>query len=153
MAPHNSEYDFQSISVGEDNVGQIVRALLSFKKLKEEYKNYAGGILLIDEVDAGLFPAAQIELFKVLTDYCKKYDIQVIMTSHSPTMIEEVFNQSDIKNYKINYLTNTFGKIQVMPDYSWRDIDADIHAKTKKVLEDIKLPKINVYCEDIDCLF
>lgn len=150
LAPHNSEYDFQSISVGEDNVGQIVRALLSFKKLKEEYKNYAGGILLIDEVDAGLFPAAQIELFKVLTDYCKKYDIQVIMTSHSPTMIEEVFNQSDIKNYKINYLTNTFGKIQVMPDYSWRDIDADIHAKTKKVLEDIKLPKINVYCEDIE---
>lgn len=150
LAPHNSEYDFQSISVGEDNVGQIVRALLSFKKLKEEYKNYAGGILLIDEVDAGLFPAAQIEFFNVLKKFCKEYGIQVIMTSHSPTMIEEVFSQRDIKNYKINYLTNTFGKIEVMSDYNWRDIDADIHVRTKEVDEDLKLPKINIYCEDIE---
>lgn len=150
LAPHTSEYDFQSISVGEDNVGQIVRALLSFKKLKEEYKNYAGGILLIDEVDAGLFPAAQIEFFNVLTKFCKNYGIQVIMTSHSPTMIEEVFSQRDTKNYKINYLTNTFGKIQVMKDYSWRDIDADIHVRTKKVDEDLMLQKINIYCEDIE---
>lgn len=152
LAPHTDSYDFQSISVGEDNVGQIVRALLSFKKLKEGYKNYSGGILLIDEVDAGLFPAAQVELFKVLSKFCKDYGIQVIMTSHSPTLIEEVFNQKDINNYKINYLTNTFGKIQIMSDYSWSDINADIHVKTKELDEDlaIMLPNINVYCEDIE---
>lgn len=63
LVGHNDNYDHESISVGEDNVGQIVRALLSFAKLKDEFLNYAGGILLIDEADAGLFPAAQIEFF------------------------------------------------------------------------------------------
>lgn len=152
LAPHTENYDFQSISVGEDNVGQIVRALLSFKKLKEEYKNYSGGVLLIDEVDAGLFPAAQIEFFKILSKFCRDYGIQVIMTSHSPTMIEEVYNQKDTKNYKVNYLTNTFGKIQVRADFNWLDINADIHARTKEVDKELALmfPKIGIYCEDIE---
>ncbi len=57
---HNDKYDHESVSVGEDNCGQIVLALMSFKKLSEELgETYKGGILLIDEVDAGLFPAAQ----------------------------------------------------------------------------------------------
>lgn len=150
LAPHSEYSDFQSISVGEDNVGQLIRALLSFKKLKESYANYSGGILLIDEVDAGLFPAAQIEFFNVLTEFCKDYSIQVIMTSHSPTIIEEIYSQRDIKNYKINYLTNTYGKIDVMSDFSWADIQADILVKTKALNEKVNLPKVNVYCEDIE---
>ncbi|WP_142971143.1 AAA family ATPase [Enterococcus faecium] len=150
LAPHNENFDFQSISVGEDNVGQIVRALLSFIKLKEEYSNYSGGILLIDEVDAGLFPAAQIEFFHVLTKFCKDYNVQAIMTSHSPTMIEEIYNQKDTNSYKVNYLTNTYGNIQVKPDYSWSDIEADILVRTKTLDKELKLPKVNIYCEDIE---
>lgn len=152
IAPHNNNYDYQSISVGEDNVGQIVKALLSFKRLKENFPNYSGGILLIDEVDAGLFPAAQIELFKNLQKFCKEHDVQVIMTSHSPSLIETVHSQKDIENYKINYITNTYGSIQIIPNLNWSDIDADIHVRTKVVDKELALtlPKIPVYCEDIE---
>lgn len=40
-------------SAGQDNIGQILTAILSFKALPNK-----GGILLIDELEATLFPAA-----------------------------------------------------------------------------------------------
>lgn len=91
---HNDNYDQNSVSAGEDNVGQIVMALMSFRKLKEEYKNFKGGLLLIDEADAALFPTAQINLLNVLQKECKSLGIQVVLTSHSPTMIQYAYEQN-----------------------------------------------------------
>ncbi|MGL9635946.1 AAA family ATPase, partial [Escherichia coli] len=146
---HANYYDQDSVSVGEDNVGQILQALLSFKKLKEEYKNYHGGILLIDEADAGLFPAAQLEFIKLLTKITKELNLQVVMTSHSPTMIEEVYKLSKAsKDYRTIYLTDTYGKIKVKNDLSWPQIYADLHVDTVKVKDDY-FPKVNVYFEDL----
>lgn len=68
---HGNNYDQESVSAGEDNAGQIILALMSFRKLKEEYVDYKGGLLLIDEADAGLFPTAQVNLLKILDRECK----------------------------------------------------------------------------------
>lgn len=147
---HGESYDQESVSAGEDNVGQILQALFSFKKLKEEYPDYHGGILLIDEADAGLFPAAQIEFIGIVSKLSKELNLQVIITSHSPTMIEKVFllSQKDNKNYKTIYLTDAFGKIDAKENWSWSQIYADLHVETVKVSNEITLPKINVYFED-----
>ncbi len=147
---HGDNYNQDSVSSGEDNTGKIISSLLSFKKLKEEYKEYHGGVLLIDEADAALFPAAQIQLIDVLADYCKELDIQVILTSHSPIMIEHVHNLSQQyrKKYKTIYLSDTYGKVERMEDVSWNDIQADLSTKTIKISGKITLPKINVYFED-----
>lgn len=147
---HGEQYDQDSVSSGEDNTGKIISSLLSFKKLREEYKDYHGGVLLIDEADAALFPAAQIELINVLSEYCKELDIQVIITSHSPTMIEHVHNLSQQyrKRFKTIYLSDSYGKVAKMEDVSWLDIQADLLTKTIKVSRDILLPKINTYFED-----
>ncbi|MDT1827834.1 ATP-binding protein, partial [Acinetobacter baumannii] len=85
---HGNNYDHESVSVGEDNTGQILMALFSFQKLKEEYVDYHGGILLIDEIDAGLFPAAQVELIKILESFAKRLNLQIIFTTHSPIVIQ-----------------------------------------------------------------
>lgn len=147
---HGDNYDHESVSAGEDNVGQIVLALMSFRKLKEEYADYKGGLLLIDEADAGLFPTAQINLLKMLDRECKSLNLQVIMTSHSPTLIEHAYEQSQLyrKRYKTIYLSNTFGGIQVVQDWSWPQISADIHTKTVDTASGNSLPSINVYFED-----
>jgi len=147
---HGSNYDYKSVSAGEDNAGQIILALMSFKKLKEEYEDYKGGLLLIDEADAGLFPTAQVNLLKILDRECKNLDIQVIMTSHSPVLIEYAFEQSQKfrKNYKTIYLSNTYGNVQVMQDWSWTQINADIKTITIAASSDIFLPKVNIYFED-----
>ena len=60
IGPETAQYDAQAISAGQDNIGRILLAVLSFKRLKDTYgKDYKGGLLLIDELDATLFPAAQ----------------------------------------------------------------------------------------------
>lgn len=150
VVAHSDSYDQDSVSVGEDNVGQILQALLSFKKLKEEYEHYKGGILLIDEADAGLFPAAQIEFISLLSKITKELDLQIIITSHSPTMIEEIFNLSklDSSMYRTVYLTDTYGDIKAMEQFSWREIYADLRVETIK-LNDNYFPKVNVYFEDV----
>ncbi len=147
---HGDNYDQDSVSAGEDNAGQIVLALMSFRKLKEEYDDYKGGLLLIDEADAGLFPTAQVNLLKILDRECKNLNLQVVMTSHSPVLIEYAFEQSQAfrRRYKTVYLSNTFGDVQVMHDWSWAQINADINTRTISSTSKIPLPEINVYFED-----
>ena len=147
---HGENYDQESVSAGEDNAGQIILALMSFRKLKEEYPDYKGGLLLIDEADAGLFPTAQVNLLKMLDRECKNLNLQVVMTSHSPVLIEYAFEQSQKfrRKYKTVYLSDTFGKIQVMQDWSWAQISADINTKTIVTTSGTSLPKVNIYFED-----
>lgn len=147
---HGENYDQESVSAGEDNAGQIVLAIMSFRKLKDEYKDYKGGLLLIDEADAGLFPTAQINLLKILDRECKNLNIQVMMTSHSPVLIEYAFEQSQKfkRRYKTIYLSNTYGDVQIMEDWSWARISADINTKTITATSQASLPRINVYFED-----
>lgn len=147
---HGDNYDHESVSAGEDNAGQIILALMSFRKLKEEYPDYKGGLLLIDEADAGLFPTAQVNLLKMLDRKCKSLNLQVVMTSHSPTLIEYAFEQSQKfrRKFKTVYLSNTFGTVQVMQDWSWVQISADINTKTVATISGTTLPNVNVYFED-----
>ena len=147
---HGENYDHESVSAGEDNAGQIILALMSFRKLKEEYPDYKGGLLLIDEADAGLFPTAQVNLLKMLDRECKNLNLQVVMTSHSPVLIEHAFEQSQQfrRRYKTVYLSNTFGDVQVMQDWSWAQISADINTKTISAASGASLPSVNVYFED-----
>jgi len=148
---HGQNYDHESVSAGEDNAGQIILALMSFKRLKEEYFDYKGGLLLIDEADAGLFPTAQRNLLKILERECKSLNLQVVMTTHSPVLIEYSFEESQRpygKRYRTIYLSNTYGDVQVMQDWSWAQISADINTKTIATSFDTFLPKVNVYFED-----
>lgn len=147
---HSDSYDQDSVSAGEDNAGQIILALMSFRKLKEEYSGYKGGLLLIDEADAGLFPAAQIKLVEILNRECQALNLQVVMTSHSPSLIEFTFEQGERyrKRFKTIYLSDTFGGVQSMHDMSWTMINADLHTKTLSSSNAALLPAINAYFED-----
>lgn len=123
---------------------------MSFRKLKEEYPEYKGGLLLIDEADAGLFPAAQTALINILTRESEDLNLQVIMTSHSPTMIEKIHDLSKVyrRKFKTIYLSDTEGKIEAKSDMSWVDIYADLMIETVQLTPDLSLPKINIYFED-----
>jgi len=87
---NTQSYDWRANSAGQDNLGKIVLALFSFKRLKEKHPNdYKGGILAIDELDTTLFPASQIKILNSLLSYACKYKIQIIFTTHSLTLIKE----------------------------------------------------------------
>lgn len=150
MVVSGVKYDHQSVSVGEDNLGQILQAIFSFRKLKAEYPDYHGGMLLIDEIDAGLFPAAQRRLLEKMTSLSKELNLQIIFTTHSPEVINNIarLSKNDGTNYKLAYLTNTYGKLEVKEDYTWADIKLDLFNETVQSSDKDKLQRVNVFFED-----
>lgn len=91
-------YDWNSNSAGQDNLGRILLAILSFKRLQDKYgSEYQGGILAIDEIDAALYPASQVYLLDRLFEFASKYKIQILATTHSLFLLEAA---AEIKNIK-----------------------------------------------------
>lgn len=84
-------HDVATNSAGEGNIGRLLIAILSLKRLKEKYpKEYKAGILLIDELDATLFGFAQKSIVNFLSDISKENNIQIIFTTHSPIILSEI---------------------------------------------------------------
>lgn len=99
-------FSVKSNSVGQDNLSQILLLIESFRRLKlqDEY-NYHGGLLAIDEIDAGLHPAVQISLVKYLLKEAEELDLQIAFTTHSITLLEEISETlQDADKVLINYI-------------------------------------------------
>lgn len=148
------KYDWNSNSIGQDNLSKIILALFSFKRLKEKYPNdYKGGILAIDELDATMFPASQKQLLSVLRKYSSKYNIQIFFTTHSMSLLESVDEmrseclsiaktQNDIR---IIYLKKVDDQVEINDEANFHNITLNL-----QVIQEpkIKQQKITVYTED-----
>lgn len=96
----DSTHDIFTNSAGEGNVTRIILAVLSFKRLKEKYKKeYQGGILLIDELDATLHGFSQTKLVEYLWNAAGEYNIQIIFTTHSPIILNCVHGFQSQERY------------------------------------------------------
>lgn len=150
IGPKTSSYSAQTISAGQDNIGKILLSILSFKRLKEKYKeHYQGGLLLIDELDATLFPAAQKKLVEMLFKFAAEYSIQIIATSHSRAVIETVLLSKYRYSGKLLYLRNKGDSIVIENDVTLEQIQADL---TIKPIKPTPVPKIRVYTEDTEAV-
>ena len=47
-------------------------------------------VILLDDIEAGLHPLAQRQLMQTLKTFAEKHDRQIILTSHSPYIIDEL---------------------------------------------------------------
>lgn len=125
LGVNTDHYDWMQNSAGQDNVGKIILALLSFQRLKSSYPDdYKGGLLVIDELDATMYPASQEKLVSVLRTYASRLNIQVVFTTHSLSLLEkgcmlqeELSRKAATKNQvKVLFLEKRDKKIQI--DYS-----------------------------------
>jgi predicted ATPase len=146
------EHSTRTISLGQDSLSSIITAFASFNKLKREQgDNYKGGILLIDEIDAGFHPRAQIKLIKLIKEEAKRLSLQVIMTSHSLTIIQEVLKISDEtaragRNIdSVVYIEDVL-RPKLMANPTYPNIKNDMLGILPQIREE--LPKIKVYFED-----
>lgn len=149
LGPTTQKYDGNTISAGQDDIGKILMAVLSFKKLKEKYPNeYKGGLLLIDELDATLFPAAQQKLTEALYSFATKFDLQIIFTTHSLDVIKtsllDKYNYSD--NTKVIYLSQKDDKIMRYVNPNYEEILADLNIIVNNSKRGER--KLRVYTED-----
>ena len=159
-------HDIFTNSAGEGNVTRIILAVLSFKRLKEQYgRNYKGGILLIDELDATLYGFSQAKLIDFLWKAAGEYKIQIVFTTHSPIILKCVnkYQRKERQERGINlplfaydssivYLEPRYdqeGKRTIMPK------NISTSTELSGVLNDINLSvptggnKVNIYCEDV----
>lgn len=151
LAMKTENYNHLGNSAGQDNIGQIISSLISFKRLKEELKSdYKGGILLIDEIDSTLYAATQIKLIQVLNRYAESLKLQVVFTTHSVEILEYVSDEINSNSFlgkksKINFLEEIDKKVKNIPDPSIDWVKLKIKGQRGKKE---KIIKIDFICED-----
>lgn len=146
-------YDTTTISLGQGALASIATALASFQMLKRELKqDYPGGVLVVDEIEAGLHPRAQVKLVEQLARMGKKLNLQIIVTTHSLVFLEKVYSLTtgqeaidgivyimDTKSPHIVHLT-------LQEIYDEMMLSKTAFARRKK-------PSLTVYTEDKEALF
>ena len=107
------------------------RAIL---RLAQEIAQLRGALVLIDEVEAGLHPWVQQLLMLHLQQLALRNDLQIIVTSHSPVVLDAV-----PLNGRIFLDRDEMGRVTVHPPY--RDIVQDaLYGRSGEAL--------NLLCED-----
>lgn len=143
-----NNYDHLANSAGQDNVGQILLALLSFKANEQK-----GGLLLIDEFDATLHPVAQEYLFTLLIRICRELSIQIVLTTHSTTLLELVMDkiaynkEENFNKIELYYFTKANKELIIHRNPEYRLVYNDLHTKAEL---SGTLPRIKVYSEDAE---
>ena len=108
------------------------RAIL---RLSQEIAQLRGALILIDEVEAGLHPRVQQLLMLQLQQLALRNDLQVIVTTHSPVILESVPSHA-----RIFLDRRQDGSVSVVPPY--RDIVQDaLYGRSRDAL--------NILCEDV----
>lgn len=140
-------------SAGQDNLGQILMSVLSFKRLAGEMgTEWDGGLLLIDEIDASLHPAAQLRLIKLLLDESRNVSFQVVFTTHSTTVLKELSSKNQHNaadsagDVEVAYLTDANEALEAKRNPSWMTMENDLLVTNSA----IATRKVGVFSEDAE---
>lgn len=151
-------YSAKCISLGQDSLSAIATALASFKMLQREWPEYPGGLLVVDELDAGFHPHAQQRLMKAIANAAKKFDLQVLATTHSMCLIEAIHPDKNPVGRggkhvdSVVYLTDT-NKPRIAENYSYEDIRRDMSLIPHPVQRPPKAKHLKIYLEDAEANF
>jgi predicted ATPase len=146
IGPETSDYDPGAMSAGQDSLGRIILAVLSFRRLMSN-PNYHGGMIFIDEVETTMFPAAQIKLLEAMFKWASDFKLQFFFTTHSETILKFLRTGEYQKESGIVFLTKTGNNIKAETDLEWPQMKADLEVTT--ISSNLSLPgKIKVYAED-----
>lgn len=150
LAVNTDSYDYYGNSAGQDNIGQILGAVLSFQRLQTELQtDYHGGLLLIDEIDATLFPAAQANLVDLFYQLAGKLDLQFVFTTQSTDLLDHITRRrNNDGETAFNYFTRAHGTLELLRDPTMDRVRGDLNMTT--TTHPRKLPKVDVYCEDAE---
>jgi AAA15 family ATPase/GTPase len=151
----DEKHDISTNSAGEGNISRIILAMRSFKRLKDNYgTNYKGGILLIDELDAAVYPYSQEMLVEYLFNAAKDFDVQVVFTTHSPIVLNSLMRLKHERQKKPSQDLYDASIIYLEPDDDGLIKASNINTiwELKKCVNNMNLTlipdKFHVYFED-----
>lgn len=130
-------------SVGQDNIGNIVSALVDVYILSKE-QDYTGAIICIDEVEVSLHPDTQLKLLGLLKQLADELNIQFVVSTHSLTILKELLKmqKKSSEDYSVVYLKNPSAPM-VMQHDSYGLLKADLFGQMT-----FDEPKPKIYFED-----
>lgn len=96
-------YSGFNMGAGEKALFEFFATVLSAPK---------GALFLIDEIELGLHEQAQSKLISVLNDISRDRHIQIICTTHSPTILEKLPPEGRV------YVSASLGGVSVLPGVS-----------------------------------
>lgn len=108
--------------------GEIAAAEL----LAADYPQY--GIILIDEIETSLHPRAQRRLMRDLARIAREQELQIILTTHSPYILDEI--PSEARIYLMDGVGGKTVVVGVSPEFAMTRMDEEQH------------PECDVYVED-----
>ncbi|MGJ0961541.1 AAA family ATPase [Faecalicoccus pleomorphus] len=142
--------DSNTISAGEDNLSIILTALISLKYYYESISSNkeVESVLLIDEMDATLHPAFQIKLLNLFRKMSEAYKIQVVFTTHSMSLLEEMLTKKDNVLYLIDNVTSVFQ----MEEPDIYKIKMHLHSLTQEDIYEDKVIPLFTEDDEARCL-
>lgn len=142
--------DSNTISAGEDNLNIILTALLSLKYYYDSISSTreVESVLLIDEIDATLHPAFQIKLLNLFREMSEKYKIQIVFTTHSLSLLEEMLDRKD----NVLYLYDNITSIYQLEDLDIYKIKMHLQSLTQKDIYEDKIIPLFTEDDEARCL-
>ncbi|GHV27618.1 hypothetical protein FACS1894167_02940 [Synergistales bacterium] len=148
---NTTKYDYLANSSGQDNVGQILMALLSFRKIHQSVTPWRGGLLLIDELDSTLHPSAQNRLVDIMLSEAKSLEMQIVATTHSISLLKHicgktVYNTDNINPVELYYFSTANRQLEIRRNIEFEIIEGDLLVKTLAQTR----KKVKIYSEDAE---
>jgi len=110
--------------------GEIAAAEL----LAVDYPKY--GIVLIDEVETSLHPRAQRRLMRDLAKIAREQELQIILTTHSPYILDELPPEARI--YLMDCAGGKTTVVGVSPEFAMTRMDDEQHPECDIYVEDVR---------------
>lgn len=108
---------------GETTIAELIQADLPMY-----------GLILIDEIESSLHPRAQRRLIRDLATVCRERELQIILTTHSPYVLEELPKEARLQIFEQDGERQAM--IGVSPEFALSHMD------------DISHPECEIYVED-----
>ena len=108
------------------------RAIL---RMSKDVSSLKGALILIDEIEAGLHPWTQQQFMLELQRIALRNDLQVVVTTHSPVVLDSVPPEGRI------FLERDAATLDVTRRPAWRDI-------FQKALYGQSTDRLSILCED-----
>jgi hypothetical protein len=108
---------------GETTIAELLRAELP-----------RNGLILIDEIESSLHPRAQRRLIRDLAEQCRTREFQVILTTHSPYVLEEL--PLHARTYILETGRTKTVVTGVSPQFAMTKMDDEPHPECELFVED-----------------
>ncbi|MBI5637807.1 MAG: AAA family ATPase [Nitrospinae bacterium] len=100
--------------------------------LQVDFPKY--GLVLIDEVESSLHPRAQRQLIRDLAEQCREREVQIILSTHSPYILEELPQEARLYIFEMESAKKIIPGVS--PEFAMTKMDDEAHPECDLYVED-----------------